>query len=128
MLYCDRCGTKLEENARFCQKCGAPVATFAPPAPSPPPPARSLSKDTAVIIAIVLVAILVVAIIVIAVFFALYPVNFSQSNQGNGNVNQISLNFRSVNTQFNALTQNIMDKNSIVSQPVQEAFSSLHPV
>jgi uncharacterized membrane protein YvbJ len=93
--YCDRCGTKLEENARFCQKCGKPVATFATftPPPPPPPAAKPMSKDPAIILAVVLVAILVVAIIIVAVFFALNPVNFNPSNQG-GNTNQISLNFQ----------------------------------
>jgi uncharacterized membrane protein YvbJ len=93
--YCDRCGTKLEENARFCQKCGKPVVTFATyvPPPPPPQPTKPMSKDPAIILAVVLVAILVVAIIIVAVFFALNPVNFIPSNQG-GNTNQISLNFQ----------------------------------
>ena len=25
MIYCSKCGTKLDDNARFCSKCGNPV-------------------------------------------------------------------------------------------------------
>ena len=45
MAFCDQCGNKLDDRARFCPNCGAPrSATEAPsepappPAPEPPPP------------------------------------------------------------------------------------------
>lgn len=25
MIYCSKCGTKLDDNARFCSNCGTPV-------------------------------------------------------------------------------------------------------
>lgn len=25
MIYCSKCGTKLDDNARFCSSCGTPV-------------------------------------------------------------------------------------------------------
>jgi uncharacterized membrane protein YvbJ len=107
MPYCDRCGTKLEENAHFCQRCGASVTVFVPPVPPTPAPAKSLRNDSAVIIAVVLVAVLVVAVIVIAVFLALYPISFNQTNSGNG-VNQI--NFAWTNLQLSRVAQNFSDK------------------
>src|SRR5580704_10599543 len=33
-MFCGGCGTTVNEGARFCQKCGRPVAT-APPSPPP---------------------------------------------------------------------------------------------
>ena len=101
MPYCDRCGTKLDENARFCQKCGKPVAVFVPPPPpQQPPAARQMRNDSALIIAVALVAVLVIALIVVAVFFLL-PGNFNSSNQGN--VNQISLGLQSVHARLTGL-------------------------
>jgi len=29
-MYCEKCGVKLEEEAKFCLKCGAPVAPAGP--------------------------------------------------------------------------------------------------
>lgn len=26
-MYCEKCGTKLEDNARFCPNCGSPVGS-----------------------------------------------------------------------------------------------------
>jgi heme/copper-type cytochrome/quinol oxidase subunit 2 len=87
----------LEENARFCQKCGKPVAVFVPPPPPQPPAARHMRNDSALIIAVALVAVLVIALIVVAVFF-LIPANFNSSNQGN--VNQISWGLQSVHARL----------------------------
>jgi uncharacterized protein (TIGR00266 family) len=35
MTYCTRCGTRLEDNVRFCASCGAPMTAAGVP---PPPP------------------------------------------------------------------------------------------
>ena len=39
MLYCPKCGNKVEENMTFCPRCGAPLKAEAPvqaaPAPAP---------------------------------------------------------------------------------------------
>lgn len=40
MAFCTKCGTKLEDNARFCTACGTTQGT-APPASSAPPPFAS---------------------------------------------------------------------------------------
>ena len=28
MLYCEKCGAEIEEDARFCSKCGTPVEGY----------------------------------------------------------------------------------------------------
>ncbi|MCP8311666.1 MAG: zinc-ribbon domain-containing protein [Candidatus Methylarchaceae archaeon HK02M1] len=28
MLYCEKCGAEIEEDAKFCSKCGTPVAGY----------------------------------------------------------------------------------------------------
>lgn len=33
MIFCSQCGAAMEDNAKFCQKCGNPVAPAAPEAP-----------------------------------------------------------------------------------------------
>lgn len=40
-MFCTRCGVSLEESAKFCSQCGAPVATNAY---SPRPPYPRLSR------------------------------------------------------------------------------------
>lgn len=111
MPYCRRCGTKLDENAHFCQKCGTPVTTFAPAAPAKP-----MRKDPLVITAIALISILVTAVIVSAVVFSpVYPVNFNQTNQDNHpNINTLNLNFQAGTAQVDVITQNITDKNILI--------------
>ena len=104
MPYCRRCGTKLDEDARFCQKCGTQVVTFAPAAPARP--AVPMRKDSVVIIAIALIAILVTAVIVSAVVFSpVYPVNFNQINQdSHPNVDTLNLNFQADSAQVDVIT------------------------
>jgi uncharacterized membrane protein YvbJ len=117
--YCRRCGTKLDEDAHFCHRCGTPVATtFAanvpPAAPSPPPQVESSRRDPALVIVAVLIAVVVVVVIIIAVFAILYPINFSTS-QNNGNLNQISQILPWGILHAHGLTQNVFDENVIVS-------------
>ena len=38
-MFCPNCGNSLEDNAKFCSKCGAPVAQEAAPAPAYQAPA-----------------------------------------------------------------------------------------
>lgn len=37
-MFCTTCGAQLPDGARFCSKCGAPVAPAPKPAPEPPAP------------------------------------------------------------------------------------------
>jgi len=40
-MYCTRCGTPLDESARFCTACGVPVGSVEPP---PAAPVRRLRR------------------------------------------------------------------------------------
>lgn len=98
MPYCRNCGEKIEDDARFCQKCGTPVGSYpsAPPTPvTPAKPAVPLRKDPLVIGAIVLIAIVLTAAIVVA--FLAAPFNtweMSRSLEDSAaNVKTLFLNF-----------------------------------
>lgn len=134
MLYCRICGAKLEDDARFCYKCGTPVATF-----PPPPPTRSIGKDPLVVTAIILIAIVVVAVIVSAIILApLHPVNFSQTNQVNQpNINALNLNFQADVAEVNIIAQNLTGRTILINtsakgstgilgstNPIQVSFSN----
>lgn len=44
-MFCSRCGTKLDDNAKFCSSCGSPVAAPAPQEPvyaAPAEPAQTV--------------------------------------------------------------------------------------
>ena len=36
-MFCQNCGNQLPDGAKFCTRCGAPVASAQPPAPQPAP-------------------------------------------------------------------------------------------
>ena len=115
MPYCRRCGTQLEENARFCHKCGTEVVIF-----SPAPPAKSAPKSPVPTAVIVLIAVVAVAVIVsILVFSAFNPVNSHQANPANPanqtNVNKLSFNFQKGKAQSNRLAQNLTDKTGFIA-------------
>lgn len=110
MPYCRKCGTKLEEDARFCFKCGTPVVVTIPPAPQ----ARQMpmGKNPFLIPAIFLIGIVLTAVIVSAIVFApVNPVNFNQTNEVNQpNVNRLNLNFQADVAEINIIAQNLTDK------------------
>ena len=82
MPYCQRCGTKLDEDAHFCQKCGTPVVTYVSSTPSAP--MKPIRNDPVIIAAIVLSVILVVGVVVVALLATPFStVNFNQSYQDN---------------------------------------------
>lgn len=45
--YCEQCGAALGPNARFCGKCGQPLAQEATPTPPPQPPTPPVSHAQA---------------------------------------------------------------------------------
>ncbi len=93
LTYCDRCGTKVEENAHFCHKCGTPVVMHLPP-PPPATLATSFRKDPLILLAVVLISVLVVAVIAVAVFAGpIFSIDFNQTYSDNHNINRVSLKF-----------------------------------
>ena len=112
--FCRRCGTKLDDSAHFCQKCGTPVVTFAPAAPAKPD--KPLKKEPLVIAAIALIAILVTAVIVSAIIFTPFsPISFNQTNQDSHfGINTLNLNFQANTAQVTVITQNINNQNILI--------------
>ena len=115
MPYCRRCGTKLEEDAHFCYKCGTPVVNYAPSIPAAP--TVPLRKDPVIIAAIVLVSILVVGVVVAALLAVPFlNVNIGQTIQDKTvNVDELTLNFESTAAEVNVFTQNIDNNNFVIS-------------
>jgi len=125
---CRICGAKLENESRFCYKCGTPVATF-----PPPPPTRSIGKDPLVVTAIILIAIVVVAVIVSAIILApLHPVNFNQTNQINQpNINTLNLNFQADVAEVNVIAQNLTGRTILINTSATGStgiFGSTNPI
>ena len=117
MPYCRRCGTKLDEDARFCYKCGTTVAVYNYASQAPSAPMKPLTKDPVVIGAIVLISILVVGVVVAALLVTPFSnVNIEQTYQDDTiNVNQLNLDFESDAAQVNVFTQNSNGNNFVVS-------------
>ena len=115
MPYCRRCGTKLDEDAHFCHKCGTPVITYTPPAPSTP--MKPIKNDPLVILAIVLVSILLVGVVVAALIAAPFStVNFNQSYQDNTlNINKLNLNVQTDGAKVKVFTQSVNDSNFLIT-------------
>ncbi len=115
MPYCRRCGAQLEENARFCHKCGTPVVTYVPPsvptAPNRPP--KPWHKDPYILAAIGLVVIIVSAVLIVA--FLVAPLSTWDMGRtledDTPNVNTINLNFQTNIGRVNINTLKIADNN-----------------
>ncbi|MGD0450991.1 MAG: zinc ribbon domain-containing protein [Candidatus Bathyarchaeia archaeon] len=95
MPYCRNCGTKLEENARFCHKCGTPAATLPPP--SPPATMKPNRNDPLFVTSIVIAAVVISAIIIGAIILlAFFHVNFGTNNSNQPNLNTLNLIFSTI--------------------------------
>jgi len=114
--YCRRCGTKLDEDAHFCHKCGTSVATYSYASPASLAPLKPIRNDPVVIGAIVLVSILVVGVVVAALLAAPFSnVTIGQTYQDDTvNVNKLNLNFETNAAQVNVFTQNLTNNNFII--------------
>ena len=109
--YCRICGTKLEENAHFCHKCGTLVAAF-----TPAPQTRSVEKSPFLVPVIILIAVVVVAAIVgVFVFWTFYSsfIHANGANQTNGN--KVSFDFQSEMAKANFIAQNLMSKSILIT-------------
>ena len=75
MPFCSKCGTKLDEDAKYCPKCGTPTAATSETARSEPvrksskKPMSSLTIALIVIIAVVVI----IALISTVFFFGIFP-------------------------------------------------------
>jgi hypothetical protein len=104
MPYCWKCGSKLEEDAKYCQVCGASVGG---PSARSTSPSRNLPRRTwspLYSLVVVLIGILVVGTIVsIFVFLPVRQVNFTQSKQvpAEPGVRAVNLNMTADVSDFN---------------------------
>lgn len=118
MPYCRRCGTKLDETAYFCYKCGTPVALpYAYLPPPPPKPQVPLRKDPVIVMAIVLVSILLASVFVAILLSAPFAtINIEQTYQDNtANIDTLNLNFQSSAAKVTIFTQKINDNNFLIA-------------
>jgi hypothetical protein len=108
MPYCQKCGTKLEEDARFCYRCGTPVAAAQTRATYE---RHARGRNPFLIPVIVIAAIILSALIITAIATApLNPVNFNQTSQIiQPNVNHLNLDFQADIAEVNVFT-NLTDK------------------
>jgi predicted membrane protein len=115
--YCRRCGNPLDEDARFCPKCGTSVVTFIPPATAvPAKPPKPLHKDPLVLIGIGLIAILLSAVIIAAVLIVpistwSYSTPYTDSAPG---VRYLNLNFHSDVGRVNIMTTQTGNNNILI--------------
>ena len=131
MPYCCKCGTKLNDDARFCQKCGTPIVPLVPVLSASPD--KQLRKESLVIAATVLIVILVIAVIVSAIVFAPFsPISFNQTNQdSHSGINTLNLNFQANTAQVTLITQNINNQNILINTSVngyRSIFGSTNPI
>jgi hypothetical protein len=106
MAYCRKCGAKLEEGARFCHVCGAPVVTVTA-ATRPTAPKRRRPFYTLPVI--ILIAVLLTAIVISAlIFLPLSPVHFNQTNQvPKTDVNNLLVDLQADVAHVNVIFQNL---------------------
>jgi predicted permease len=114
--YCRICGTKIEENAHFCHRCGTPVATFTAASQAKP-----MKKSSMLIPVIILIAVLVVAVIVGALVFWAFYSSFNRANGSNqSNGSELSFNFLGYIAKINGITQNFLGKTSLINTSAKE--------
>ncbi|NLF88829.1 zinc-ribbon domain-containing protein [Candidatus Bathyarchaeota archaeon] len=145
MPYCRRCGTQLEESARFCHRCGTPVdpnvqpqvqpAQTYPPYPAyqqTPPPSteakqpRPLHKEPLIIAAIALTVVLIAALIISAFMIApVSPWSTSEtlSDQTAG-VDTLNLNFDINVGDVDVVPLQIGDRNILITVVANGSRSS----
>lgn len=112
MPYCQKCGTKLDEDAKFCYRCGTPVAADQTRVTYE---RRPRGRNPFVIPVIVIAAIILSALIITAIATApLNPVNFNQTSQIiQPNVNHLNLDFQADIAEVNVFT-NLTDKTLLI--------------
>ncbi len=105
MPYCRNCGAKLDDDAKFCRVCGAPVSPVATQAAQPLPQQRA--GFPLAVIAVIIIVVLIVAALAVLIF-PFTPVNFSQSNEAAAaNVNRLNLLFSSDVANINVILKDL---------------------
>ena len=108
MPYCWKCGTELDEDAKFCHVCGAPVEVTKVAIPD-----VRKRRTPFLMPVIILIAVLVGALVVAAlIFLPLQFVNFTQSEQApsEADVKMLILDFSVDAAQINIVFENLTDK------------------
>jgi hypothetical protein len=111
MSYCHKCGAKLEEDAKFCPKCGTPVGV-----PTATTPTRHV-KTPLYIPVVALVAVLVVGMFAALAFMPIRSVSFAEAKEVpfETGITDLSLDFdadtANVNINFEHLTGKLVTLN-----------------
>jgi hypothetical protein len=105
MPYCRKCGAKLDETARFCHVCGAPVTPIAATRPAAP----TRRRPAYLLPVVILIAVLLVAVFISALLFLPFnPVHFNQTDQvPKADVNDLFLQFQADVANVNIVFQNL---------------------
>jgi hypothetical protein len=142
MPYCRRCGNKIDDDARFCYKCGTPVDPYVQPvqptyqpypdyqqAPeTPTKTAKPFYKDPVIMVTIGLVTILLTAVIIVAFMVApLTPWSFTKSlSDENQNIDTLNLNFHTNVGQVTVMTLKIGEsRNVLISVQANGTYGAL---
>lgn len=134
MTYCRKCGTQLEENARFCHKCGTEViaspptstTAFATPQttevlpvtltisqePSKLPTKKSISNRTIVALAVVIIVFIVVSVFVVIM---IYSATSQANNANQANWNELTFHVHGVLVQTDFYGQNIASRATLTN-------------
>jgi hypothetical protein len=113
MPYCRKCGTKLDDDARFCPACGTPVAAVAA-ATKPTVPER---KPVYVLPVAILIAVLVFSVVIGSLLFLpLIPVHFNQTNQvPEADMDDLFLDFQVDVAQVNISFENLQGSMAVLN-------------
>ena len=108
MLYCSKCGAKLDEEAKFCPTCGVPVG------PPEAEPERRRERRPISTLAIVLIALLVIVAVIVAIaalaFLPVYtvgPVTRQMSVPSKSGVNTLNLDLTADVAEINIAFENL---------------------
>jgi predicted nucleic acid-binding Zn ribbon protein len=105
MPYCWKCGTKLEEDAKFCPNCGAAVAQL-------PKIKDKRWKKMSLITAILVALILITGILCIITFLPVQAINLKESREVayQSDVNMLDLDFSANIANVNLSFEELGDK------------------